>query len=140
MLDVLRQHEHSDLRVLLLDAPRRVDALRRVGRWHTHVEQHEVGHLALDDVTQLDGVAHTGNHLVAFVREQPGQALAKKGRILGYHDAHGILASTTVGPPRGLCTENCPSSAATRRARPVSPEPVISAPPHPSSTTVTVTT
>src|SRR5690606_10566088 len=83
---------------------------------------------------------HTGEHFVAFIHEQPGQALAEKGRVLGYHDAHGILASTTVGPPRGLCTENCPSSAATRRARPVSPEPVISAPPHPSSTTVTVTT
>src|SRR5690606_19991711 len=138
VLDVLGEHHDTGLGVARLQAQRRVDALGGEGRWHADVDQHQVGHLPRHGVLDLDGAADGGEDAVALVGEQPCQPLAQQRRVLTDHHTHGILASTTVGPPSGLCTVRAPSRAATRRRSPVSPEPLGSAPPTPSSLTVTV--
>ena len=57
------------------------------------------------------------------VAQEPRQAVAQQREILGDHDPHGITARTVVGPPAGLEISSVPSSASTRRARPLSPDP-----------------
>src|SRR5690606_31644826 len=77
--------------------------------------------------------------LVAPQGHQLRQALAQQGRVLGDHDTHGILTSTVVGPPRGLCSTTAPPWTATRSASPVTPVP-RRRPPPPTPSSVSLLT
>src|SRR5262249_44320554 len=91
------------------------------------------------------GVGHGGDHLVATVGDQPGQALPEQGSVLGDHHpqrfrpGHGRSGSRTVacvGPPGGLVISRLPSTVRTRCASPDRPLPRAGpAPPRPSSLT-----
>src|SRR5690606_485946 len=90
-----------------------------------------------DELGARRGGAH---HVVPFFLEQEAQPLAQQRGVVGDQDAHGITASTRVPEPAGERTSRCPSSEATRPARPASPPPVrIAAPPRPSSSILTRT-
>lgn len=106
----------------------------------TKREQGSHDHVRLkcgDGVHQRTTITHGGNDLVPFLGQQPHQSRTQQRRVLSQDHPHGNSATTTVGPPPGLVTENRPSNAATRRANPANPLPAASAPPHPSSSTRT---
>ena len=93
-----------------------------VGR-HADVDDRDVGLVRADLAQQVLGVAGLRHDLEAGVLEQARGALAQQDGVVGDHDSHGISAHRTVPPPGGLTTFSSPSSAATRSARPRSPEP-----------------
>ena len=93
-------------------------ALVGVRRRHAHVDDGEVGLVALDGDEQGVAVADGGHDLLAGVDEQAGQAGSQEHGVLGDHDAHGSSTITVVGPPAGLSTCMRPPRAATRSARP----------------------
>ena len=64
---------------------------------------HEVGLVARPaTATSGVGVADAGDHVLARIDQQAGDALAQQHRVLGDHDAHGSTARRIVGPPAGL--------------------------------------
>src|SRR5699024_481832 len=139
LLDVLAEHQHPHIRILLPDERGGADALVREGRRHAHVDDGEVGGERGDRAQQPVGLGDGADDLMSGVREQSGDALPEQDVVLGDHDAHGTSATIVVGPPAGLVTVSVPLAAATRPARPASPveAPLRSmcAPPAPSSTT-----
>src|SRR5690606_126540 len=114
-------------------------ALVGVGGRHPDVGDHHVRWSRRHLAQQRLGRAHGGEDLVALFGEEAHQALSQQGGVLGEDDAHGSSAVIVVGPPGGLWTVSLPSRAATRPRSPVSPPPAGSAPPRPSSRTVTST-
>ena len=60
------------------------------------------GCFACDGGQQLVGVAEGGDHLVAAVSEQAGEAFAQQRLVFGDHDAHGNSATSVVPRPRPL--------------------------------------
>ena len=71
--------------------------------------------------------------------QQVLEALPQEVEVLGEDNTHGSSMVATVGPPAGLRTVRVPSSAPARRRMPARPVPrASSAPPAPSSVTVTV--
>src|SRR5262249_18601258 len=144
-LDVLREHEHARLWVLLADLARGAQALVGVRRRHADVDDRDLGAVGTHLEEELLRVARLADHLEARVLEQTRDALAEKHGVFGEHDAHrydskGISATTLVPPASGLSIDRRPSSTATRSASPRRPEPPAgSAPPMPSSATWTRT-
>ena len=100
-LDVLGEHEHPDVGQLGADLARRPQALVGVGRRHPHVDDGDVGLVGADLAQQLLGVARLADDLEPRLLQQPHQALAQQGRIVGddyshgYARAHGIRARTS---------------------------------------------
>ena len=79
------------------------------------------------------GVVDRADDVEPVVTQQTGQPVSEERKVFGDQDAHGSSARSVVPPPDGLTIESVPSSASTRRRRPVRPEPDASAPPRPSS-------
>ena len=136
-LDVLREDEHRQAVEPLARGERAADALVAERRRQAHVDDADVGPLALDGLEERVGVLDRGDDLAAVVLEQAREAVAQQREVLGDHDAHGSSARRIVGPPAGLDRNSVPSSASTRLRRPVSPLPSGFAPPRPSSRTST---
>ena len=90
-----------------------------------------------DRPQQPGPVFDLGHHLDPALTQQRHEALTQQCEILGDHYPHGMLISTTVPAPVGLSTVRLPSRASTRARSPASPEPPGSAPPRPSSPTIT---
>ena len=67
-----------------------------------------------DGGEQLLGVAEGGDHLVAAVSEQAGEAFAQQCLVFGDHDAHGNSAMSVVPLPCRLSMVRVPPWAATR--------------------------
>src|SRR3954469_24442434 len=113
-------------------------ALIRVGRRHTDVDDRHVGVVASHLEHELLGVPCLPRDVEARLLEDAGDAFAKEDGVLGEHYPHGISARITVPRPGTLSTCRRPSRASTRSARPRRPEPFSgSAPPTPSSATST---
>ncbi|HSD80007.1 MAG TPA: hypothetical protein VLB47_05075, partial [Solirubrobacteraceae bacterium] len=137
-LDVLGQHQHAEVRVLLLDVRGGPCPLVGERRRHADVEHHEVGPVASHPGPQVAGVSARGDDLVAAVHEEPGEALAQQDLVLGDHDSHGSSTVNLVPDPRSLSIRSVPLCAPTRSASPPRPEPRPGdAPPTPSSATHT---
>ena len=101
-----------------------------MGRGHAHVDDRQVGLVALDDGEQVVGVVDGGDHLLPGVGQQPREAGAQEHGVLGDHDPHGSSTSSVVGPPGGLTTCMLPPWAITRSRSPRRPVPASgSAPP-----------
>src|SRR4029453_16091094 len=110
---------------------------------HADVGDDDVGLVVGGVDEESVGVADSGDDLVTDPFQDADEALAQEHDILGDHDpqwsAIGHVILTWVGPPGGLVMSRVPSMASMRAARPASPVPRAgSAPPWPSSTTVTV--
>src|SRR5579875_2481136 len=116
---------------------RGAQALVAEARRQAHVDDRDVRLLFEDAIHERVSVADRRDDVEAVVAQQPRQAVAEQREVFGDHDAQGSTASTIVGPPAGLSTRSVPSSASTRCRRPWRPEPSGSAPPRPSSITVT---
>jgi hypothetical protein len=114
LLDVLRQHQHGDVRVLAAQDQRGPDALVGVGRRHADVDHGEVGPVLGDRPQELAGVGHGLDDLQPGVGHQGGEPLAEQDRVLGDHDSHGSSTVIVVGPPTGLSTVIVPSTAPAR--------------------------
>src|SRR5689334_22446674 len=107
-----------------------------MGGRHAHVEHHELGVFALDDLRDPDGVADRADDRVAVIDEHAREPVAEQRGIFDDDYAHGRSAATTVGPPVGLVIRRLPSTDDARSASPASPPPGrSSAPPTPSSAT-----
>jgi hypothetical protein len=76
-----------------------------------------------------------GQYLVAGGGEQADESVAQQEQVFGDHKAHGNSACRRVDPPGGLVRVRV---ASRRRRSPARPGPPGSAPPCPSSVTVTV--
>jgi hypothetical protein len=74
--DVLGQHEHADVGVLLFDGAGGAGTFVGEGGGHADVDDGEVGAFAFDGGEELVRVAEGGDHLVAAVAEQAGEAFA----------------------------------------------------------------
>src|SRR3954451_13889399 len=137
MLDVLRDDEHCGLRRELAHRLRGSQALVAEARRQADVDNGDVGALAQDCANERVPVLHGIDDVEVVVAEEARQPVAEEREIFCDHDTHGITARTTVPPPTLLFTSSVPSSAPTRRSRPRSPFPDVSAPPLPSSATWT---
>src|SRR5699024_9026108 len=156
---VLGQQQHRHLRVLTANAHPRLDALLGVGGWHANVHQAQL-HVRVGSHRgqQCLGITDLIEDLHTFVLQQPCHTAAQQHRVLGDdharaggflrvpvdvghvvhgHAFHGMCAVRTVPLPGGLCTVRDPSTASKRSHSPYRPVPTSgSAPPHPSSVTV----
>src|SRR5262249_41542777 len=134
-LDVLRQDEHADRRVVRSDLLGGADALVVVRRRQTDVDDRDLRRVTAHLEQQLVRRIARADDVEVVVGEEPREPFAQEHAVLGDHYAHGISARTRVPPPRALHTRGCPSSASTRSASPRRPEPPsVWAPPRPSST------
>ncbi len=114
------------------------DAFVGMGRWHSDVDDRDVGAMLLHGVEQRVRIADAGDHVDSLAAQQQYEPFPEQRIVLGHHYPHGITAVTVVGPPAGLSTCNVPSCASTRPRIPASPEPSpTTAPPEPSSVTST---
>ena len=72
------------------------------GGRHADVDDGEIGAFPFDGGEQLVGVAEGGDHLVAAVAEEAGEAFAQQRLVFGDHDAHGNSATRVVPRPLSL--------------------------------------
>jgi hypothetical protein len=77
-LDVLRQHEHPDLRPPAPDFQCRDHALVTMAGRHPHVDHDDVGLLPLEGAEQRSGVANRSYDLVALLDEQADEAFPQQ--------------------------------------------------------------
>src|SRR5207249_10360741 len=78
------------------------------------------------------------DHVELRLAQQPRKALPEEQGVVSEHYLHGMRALMQVPAPGGLSTSKQPPTAATRSARPTSPDPPSRvAPPPPSSRTST---
>ena len=77
LLDVLGEHEHLRVRVLLADLHRRAQAVVGVGRRHLDVDDRDVGPVRPDLAAQVDRVAGLADHVEARLLQQAAQPLAE---------------------------------------------------------------
>ncbi len=95
------------------------------------------GRILPDRILDAVAVAKRRDDVVSSVAEQPGNALAQQCLVLDEDHPHGSSAVTRV-PWVPDSTWSRPPTAATRSARPASPDPSRArAPPTPSSATET---
>ena len=87
-LDVVRQHEHADVRVELADALRRDDPLVRVRRRHADVDDRAVGPGRRDSAHQAVDLARLADDLDAGAGEHADDPLSGEHHVIGDHDAH----------------------------------------------------
>ena len=92
-----------------------------MGGRHTDIGDDDVG-------PQPQGLAHEGftvphspDDLVSAVGQDEGQSLAQKDGVISDQNAHGIIASTVVGPPVGDVIVSLPSTPLRRSTRPARP-------------------
>ena len=71
-------------------------------RRQPHVDDRQVGVGGVDGLEQRRAVGDRGRDVDPAVAQQALEPVAQQGEILGYDDAHGSDARTTVGPPAGL--------------------------------------
>ena len=92
-LDVLRQHEHGDVGVVVADSLGGDEPFVGVGRWHPDVDHGDVGCVRLRPrSSSCVGVLGLADDVDAGVAEQADDALARQQRVVGDYDAHGISA------------------------------------------------
>jgi hypothetical protein len=114
-LDVLREHEHADLWMAVLDLLGGTGAFVGESRRHSDIDHDQVGAMSCDCRDQLPRIPAGRRHFVPAVGKQPSQALAQQHLVLGDHDPHGSSAVSVV-----------PSSGALDiRAAAVSRDPVL---------------
>ena len=79
-------------------------------------------YLAVDDAARGRGVGtRLLADLVSAVGQDEGQSLAQKDGVISDQNAHGIIASTVVGPPVGDVIVSLPSTPLRRSTRPARP-------------------
>ena len=134
-LDVLREEQDAELRIVAAETPRHAGAVVVVVRRHPDVDDCHVGLRLVNCGLQRDGIADLGHDVVAGVGEQPREALAEQRRVLTDHDAarhHGLDDRTA--PVGGSRAPTHRRAACTRSLSPARPEPAAGvAPPRPSS-------
>ena len=135
VLDVLRDDEDRHLRHGSPQLERGAQALVAEARRQADVDDRDVGLLAARRMDQCVAVGDGVDDREAVVAQQPGEPVAEQREVFGDQDSHGSSARSVVPPSDGLTMSSVPSSASTRRRRPVSPDPAGSAPPRPSSVT-----
>jgi hypothetical protein len=86
-LDVLGEHEHADLRVVVMDRQGGAQPLVGVGRRHAHVDDGHVGQVRGDGVPERLRVGDRGDHVKAPAGEGLGQPVPHDRGVLGYDDA-----------------------------------------------------
>ena len=96
-LDVLRQHEHGDVGVIVADPLGGDETFVGVGRRHLDVDDGDVRRRATDLVEELVGVLGLTDDVDAGVAEEVDDAFAGEQRVVGDYDAHGISAVDRVG-------------------------------------------
>jgi hypothetical protein len=117
--------------VVAADGDRGAQALVGVARRHPHIHHGGIGPVRVHRSQQVLGGADGGDHLVAAVSQDLGQARPDHCRVLSDHNPHRVLpfsyacadssTVTTVGPPGGLLTCSVPSTVLTRPATPARP-------------------
>ena len=136
---MLRENEHRNIGMSLLDPVRRPDALVAVARWHADVDHRQIGIVLADRPAKRVRVADRGHHLVAGIPEEASQPLPQQDLVLGDNYLQGSSATRRVPLPGALLMSRRPPSAATLSTRPARPEPATgAAPPRPSSEISTV--
>src|SRR5580765_941985 len=124
--------------MLCPDLASRVQALLRVRRRHSDVDQSDVRTKIANAREQRVAVADLVHDVDVVLREQPGDTLADERCVVGDYDAHGMDARTTVPTPGSLSITSGVSSASSLSRNPASPESAATcAPPTPLSATVT---
>ena len=97
--EVLREHEHADVRVPGADEVGEPQALVGVGGRHPDVEQHDVGGMRTDQCRNRVGADARSQHLVPAVAEQGREAGAHEQVVLDDDQAHGISIVRAVPDP-----------------------------------------
>src|SRR3954453_6086327 len=115
-----------------------VQAFLRVRRRHADVDKSDVRAKIANAREQRLAVADLVNDVEVVLREQPRDALADEGCVVGDYDAHGMDARMTVPWPGWLSITSVVSRASSLSRSPASPESAATcAPPTPLSVTVT---
>src|SRR5205809_3395712 len=111
-LDVLRQDEYADVRVLGSDLLRGYKALVGVAWRHANVDDRCVGTRKADVAEEFVSILGFGDDVDACLFEQADDALTREHKVVGDDYAHGITARRLVSP-----TSSEPPRAPTRSAR-----------------------
>src|SRR5437763_5992569 len=116
-LDVLREDEHADLRMLGADRLGGRQPLVGVRRRHSDVDDRRVRPFYTDVPQKPRGVLRLADDLDAGVGQQADDALARQHQVVGDDYAHGINARRPVGwissspPSAPMRSRRCTSSA-----------------------------
>src|SRR5215204_4793171 len=116
-LDVVREHEHSDLGMGAADLLGGDEAFIGVRRRHLDVDDRHVRTGQLHPPHELLGVGGLPDDLESGLFEQPGEPFAKKRFVVGDYDSHGSTARSLTLPSPPRSTVSRPSRAPTRSRR-----------------------
>ena len=97
-LEVVREHEHADLRVAAADLLGGDEPVVGVGRRHADVHDGDVRAPRIDHPQQRVGIAAAPDDLEAGVLEQPREPVAQQRLVVGDQDSHGSSASSSCAP------------------------------------------
>ena len=101
-----RKDEDAGFRKLVADRLCGYEPFGRVRRWHSNVDDDELGLVLAHELEELVRVAGLADHLKTRPLEHARDALAQKDVIVGHHDPTGVVwgaidrASTLRGPAR----------------------------------------
>src|SRR5205823_4863155 len=105
-VDVLREHDHPDVRMSCAYIDRGAQSVLGVIGRHPDVGQQQIGMLALDERGQLAGVSGRCDDGEPCAVEQEDEPFSKQRLVLTYDDAHGISAMSTVPKPAAVSTSS----------------------------------
>jgi hypothetical protein len=125
--DVLREHEDTDLGMVVADRAGRDETLVRVGRWHADVHDGDVRPHRSHVLQQGLGVLRLRHDVDARVPEQPHDARSREHHVVGDDYPHGNSARMLVDVNRSS-QPTAPTLSARAIIRDVRVEPSSRAP------------